>query len=425
MLMKLFIAVLIILAAWQIIDPHFSLSSKEVVVRKAPPMDVSYETIEAHSYLNTIRRKMHMLTLSTNESLNAAAKAHAHYLVANTLSSHEEIAKNKNYVGKTPLDRAAKMGYNASMVSENLSTNNSTARHSVDGLLSAIYHRFAFLSTTINEMGVGIYQDEFDTQNSAFVYVMGNSDLNRLCSGQSYDGPGSYWKSCKDTSHHIKAFDYVEALDYGKQNNPAVILYPYDGQREVPPAFYAEIPDPLPSYDVSGFPISVEFNDYYYKDVTVLSFSLYDYKGNIIDTLLMDKANDPNQRFTKNQFAIFPKKRLDFHMKYRAEIIYRVNDKLEKYTWHFYTKNINETFYTVKKLYDTLTIEPKKSYVIYFPPVDKHDLIKDLQFPQDVDVQFIDNNTLKLTVMSEKLEEFVLNTGAKQLRIRVKGNLKH
>ena len=419
MLMKLFIALLIGLAAWQIFDPDLSLSPKEVVLRKALPMDVSYETTEAQSYLNRIRSKMNMLTLSTNDSLKKAAKAHAHYLTSNKESTHEEIEGHNNFLAVKPVERAFKSGYNSGHVSENLSTSNHTAQQSVDGLFSAIYHRFGFLSTSINEVGVGASQDEFNSNNSAFVFLMGNSDLNGLCAGKSYRGQGSYWKSCKDTSHHIKEKDFLEAMNYGKQNNPSLILYPYEGQKEVPPVFYSEVPDPLPSYDVSGFPISVEFNDYYYKKIALLSFTLYDQRGNTIDVHLMDKANDPHQRFTDKQFAIFPLKRLEYNARYRAEIVYRVKDKIEKHSWYFYTKNITEKFHIVEKLYDNLTIVPKKSYVIYFRPVDAHDVMTDIEFPQDVDVQFLDNNTIKLTLMSDELDEFIINTGTKQLRITV------
>ena len=266
---------------------------------------------------------------------------------------------------------------------------------------------------------MGASQDEFDSDNSAFVYLMGNSDLNALCAGKSYQGAGSYWKSCKDTSHRIKEKDFLEAVNYGKQNNPSLIVYPYEKQKEVPPAFYSEVPDPLPRYDVSGFPISVEFNDYYYKKVTLLSFTLYNQQGNSVDVYLMDKANDPHKRFTDNQFAIFPLKRLEYNAHYRAEIVYRVKDDIKKHSWYFFTKSITEEFHIVEKLYDNLTIVPKKSYVIYFRPVDAHDIMKNLEFPQDVDVQFLDNNTIKLTLMTDELDEFVINTGTKQLRIKV------
>ena len=418
--MRLFIALLVLLVVWQVIGSKLQLSSQEAILRKAPPMDVTYEAIEAESYLNSIRSKMNMLTLGTNQSLKDAAKTHAHYLVSNNESTHEEILGHKNFLAAKPVERAFKKGYNSGQVSENLSTNHPNAYKSVDGLFSAIYHRFGFLSMNIDEIGVGVAQDEYNTDNSAFVYLMGNSDINRLCAGRSYTGSGSYWKSCKDNSHRIREKDYIEALNYGKQNNPDLVLYPYNEQRGVPPAFYSEIPDPLPSYDVSGFPVSIEFNDFYYKKVALLSFVLYDYKNNAVESHLMDKANDPHQRFTEHQFAIFPLKRLEYNTRYRAEVTYRVKDEIKKHSWRFYTKRINEEFYIVDKLYDNLNIVPKKSYVIYFRPVDAHDLLTNIKFPQEVDVQFIDHNTIKLTLMSDELDEFLIKTDTKQLRITVK-----
>jgi hypothetical protein len=36
----------------------------------------------------------------------------------------------------------------------------------------------------------------------------------------------------------------------------------------------------------------------------------------------MDSDTDPHQRFTANQFTIFPLKRLEYNHTYRAELLY-------------------------------------------------------------------------------------------------------
>ena len=420
MLMKLFVAVLLILVFLKVVNPDLTIFPKEVIERKALPMDVSYETIEAESYLNSIRTKMGMSRLSNNSKLQSAAKAHAYYLVSNNESDHIEIKGHKNFVGEKPLDRTKRAGYLSTMVSENLSTNNHNAQYSVDGLFSAIYHRFAFLNPIISEVGIGIAQNEADSDNSAFVYLMGNSDINALCYGKSYEGAGRYWKSCKESSHRIKDREYLKALNYAKQSNPDIILYPYDGQKEVPPAFYSEIPDPLPDHDVSGFPISVTFNDYFFKEVILISFDLFDQHDNIVNAYLMDKNNDPYQRFSANQFAIFPLKRLEYNQQYHAELVYEYKEKIKNISWSFGTTYIKEKLYTIEKSFDKITLETKKSYVIYFRPLNPHDLITNMQFPADVDVQFIDNNTIKLMIMSEEHDEFEISSGTRHLRIIVK-----
>ena len=419
MFVKLFAFFFILFAFWKLSDADLSLSPKVVIERKVLPMDLPFETIEAESYLNHIRTEMGMQRLSYNPDLQAAAKAHAHYLVSNNKHGHEEYEGDKNFVAQSAAERAFFFGYDSAMVSENLSTRNHNARRSVDGLFSAIYHRFGFLSPSISEVGIGIAQDESDSAKSAFVYLMGNSDLNALCSGKSFTGVGKYWTGCKETSHRIKDKDFTEALNSSKRNNPDIILYPFDGQKEVPPAFYAEVPDPLPEHEVSGFPISVEFNDYYFKEVSLILFNIYDEKGESIEVLLMDSDTDPHQRFTANQFTVFPLKRLEYNHTYRAELLYETKGKNRTITWHFSTKEIKEKLYTITERSDEITIEAKKSSVIYFQPLHANDLIKDMLFPIDVDVQFLDNNTIKLTVMSEEPDEFEIMSETRKLKIKV------
>ncbi len=419
MFVKLFAFFFILFAFWKLNNADIALSPKEIIERKVLPMDVSFETIEAESYLNQIRTAMGMQRLSHNPNLQSAAKAHAHYLVTNDEHGHEESEGHKNFTAQHAAERAFFFGYDSVMVSENLSTQNHNARRSVDGLFSAIYHRFGFLSTTISEVGVGIAQDEFNSDKSAFVYLMGNSDLNALCSGKSFTGAGKYWRGCKDRSHRIKDKDFTKALNSSKGNNPDIILYPYDGQKEVPPAFYAEIPDPLPEYEVSGFPVSVEFNDLYFKEVTLILFNIYNEKGESLEVLLMDSDTDPHQRFTANQFTVFPLKRLEYNHTYRAELSYESKGKNRTISWHFSTKEILEKLYIIREMSDEITIEAKKSAVIYFKPIDAHDLIKDMLFPVDVDVQFLDNNTIKLTVMSEDLDDFEIMSETRKLKINV------
>lgn len=422
MLMKLFIILLLGLGIWKMADINFKVSSKKVIERKVAPMDIEYVATQAHAYINSIRQNMNMLTLSKNTNLAEASVAHAKYMVVNNELGHEELKEHKYFVGEKPWDRAFKFGYPSKLVSENVSVHQYSAKESVDRLFSAIYHRFGFLSTTINEMGVGAFQDEFNSDKSAFVYLMGNSDLNNLCRAKSFSGNRKYVIACSDEHFRVREKDFSQAIKYAKQTNPDIILYPYDGQRDVPPAFYNETPDPLPSLDVSGFPVSVEFNDFFYKNVKVLSFLLYDNDGNPVPIQPMDKESDPNGRFSDKQFAIFPLKRLEYNAKYHAEIEFSVNGKSKNKKWTFYTTRVQDEFYKVTKLYDKLIIVPNKSYVIYFEPIDGHDILNGLQFPKEVDVQFVDNNTIKLTLMpelSDDLDEFVLDTGVKKLRIKV------
>jgi len=409
------------LVAWQLLEKRAHLNNVEVIVRQALPMDIAYEKSEALSHLNAIREAMSMQLLQENKRLENAAQAHADYLVANDESSHDEIEGHIGFIGEKAVDRAFASGYRSSQVLENLSTKNENAHRSVNGLFSAIYHRFAFLDLGIDEIGVGIQQDQKHTAKSAFVYNMGNSEVNRLCSEESFTGHGKYvYGVCKEKEHRIRAKRFHTVLNHVKQYNPKIIVYPYDGENEVPPAFYEEIPDPLPTHEVSGFPVSIAFSDYFYEDVTLHSFKLYKESGEeITDVQLMDKHTDPNYMFTTHQYALFPLKRLDYDTEYRAEVVYRAKGKEEKSVWTFKTETPSETLLIVKKREETIHIKDGESYVIYFEPLDEHDVMKNIQFSSDVYLEFLDNHTLKMMPMTDDLDSFDIVSDTRVLHVEV------
>ncbi len=412
----------IFLNAWQFIGFDTQTREKKVEVRTVLPMDVEYEKVAARSQLNDIREAMGMNTVLQHDLLNLAAQSHADYLVVNKESSHYQKEGHKKFTGIKPVDRTLYVNYISRNISENLSTRVYNAQSSIDGLFSAIYHRFGFLSPTIDLIGVGTAQDKAETSNSAFVYVMANSALERLCHDKSFSGSGKYYyKLCKNEKHRIGEKTFIKAQNANKQYNPKIVFYPYDGQIEVPPVFYDENPDPLPSHEVSGFPVSVEFNDYYFKKVELHSFQLF-YNNNkeVDDVLLMNQDNDPHQRFTDKQFALFPLKRLEYNTEYRAEISYNIEGERQTFSWTFVTQVPTEELHRVAAKDVTLYLTKGKSHILYFPPHHASDLLKNIQFPSDVDIHFIDHNTLKLTVMDEDLDDFSIKSRDRNIHIIMK-----
>jgi len=406
--------------AYRFLDNAVIASPEVVIERSRPAMDIRYEIAQAGEILNSIREAMHMQRLSSNIHLETAAQAHADYLVHNNESTHDEVPGHQNFTGVKPLDRALNAGYNASYVSENLSTKNSDAKSSVHGLFSAIYHRFGFLSPSIDELGVGATQDVENTQNSAFVYVMGNSELNRLCSMKSFSGFGKYvFGVCRKKAYRIDKKKFNQALDLNKMNNPEIILYPYNGQVEVPPAFYAEVPDPLPNYDVSGFPVSIEFNDYFFTEVILYSFELLKENVTVPNVLLMDKNSDPHMRFTDKQFALFPLERLEYDKEYTAVVTYSSQGKHKEIRWTFRTKKPTEELHIITQKEESISIASGKSHVIYFKPLDARDIVKNVQFPSSMDIEFIDNNTFKLTINNDSDSSFDIVSDSRVLHVNV------
>jgi len=416
----IFIVLLIAILVWKLVDQQVHIAHREVEVRKVLPMNLEYEKVQARLYLDNIRASMRMQSLLPNDTLQSAAQEHAKYLMLNNSSAHEEMKGYQNFTGAVPYKRAFHAGYQSLHVSENLSTKNPSAKNSMDGLFAAIYHRFGFLSPSIDEIGMGISQDSLDSDKSAFVYLMGNSKLNSLCKKKEFTGRGNYvYKVCKEENHRIKEQLFHKALHYNKQHNPKIIFYPYDGQENLVPAFYAENPDPLPDYEVSGLPISVEFNDYYFKEVSILSFKLYRGDEEITEVRLMDKYSDPHHKFNSNQFALFPLKRLEYESEYRVELVYQVKKKRETLIWHFQTQKFPQELHTINKKEESIFLKASEEHIIYFRPLDEHELLLNLKFPAGVDVQLIDYNTIKLRLNSDDTISFDIVADNRRLHVKV------
>jgi len=401
----------------------FFSDKKKLTEHKYPLMDVPYEKSEALNLLNEIREAMGMNTLVHNDQLEAAAQAHADYIVRNNIASHDEIPGLPGFTGKTPADRAMHAGYLSTQVIENLSAHNADAKTSIDGLFSAIYHRFGFLDTGIDEVGVGVTQNPSDSNENAFVYLMGNAQVNALCAEPSFKGYGRYvYGVCKDHEHRISQKKFIKAKNSNKWLNPKVVLYPYDGQNDVPPAFYEETPDPLPDYDVSGFPVSVVFNDHFFSKVKLLSFSLYEAEKKVKHVRLLTHESDPNGRLTAFQFALLPLERLKYDTSYQAEVVYMEKDRKKTIRWQFHTRVPNERLVKVKQRETTITMQEGESILVYLVPQNGHDVPKHVVFPENANVTFIDNNTLRIHVFPGTVKNFDIESDRYTIHIVVKNS---
>jgi hypothetical protein len=383
--------------------------------------DIDYEMSDVLSGLNRIREAIGMPPLQENSVLAKAAQAHADYLVSHHISSHHENKSQKGFTGKKPIDRALYAGYLARFVGENLSTKNRNSQASLDGLFSAIYHRFGFLNPLFDEAGIGISQDRLDPDNSAFVYLMGNSELERLCHINSFRGSGSYMeKGCKNLKHRIDARAYKGAKSTISSLSPSIIKYPYDGQDEVPPAFYNETPDPLPDHDVSGFPVSIEFNNPKRKNVKLVYFRLFEKNGDELkSTRLLNKHSDAHHMLSSYQFALLPLERLKYDTEYVVKVKYTMSGKSHTLNWSFSTIKPVEELVTIHKKHDEITLKAGKSYWLYFEPNGPHDVMRTMRFPGDMYIRFVDNNTMRVVIDPERSRDFEIKGGGRLLHINV------
>jgi len=397
---------------------------QKIIVKENPSIDTQIEQKKALSYLNKLRDGVGLIPLVTNPKLATSAKNHANYLIENGIIGHYEERGKIGYTGEYGSNRAIYSGYKTSMVIENISNNNFSAKESIDGLMGAIYHRFGFLDFHIDEIGIGVEQSKTDKSQTAFVYDMGSHNLEEICQKKNSIKFGRYASNiCADKSLKIEAKLFNHILDTNRKRNPKFITYPFNGQTDVPPAFYDELPDPLPDYSVSGFPISISFNDSYFIDVNMISFRLFDNRGKEIkDTIVYNHQTDPNRRLKKFEFALFPLKRLAWSSKYIVKATYKANGKVKKREWEFKTRDFKIPFYKVTSNRNSFKIIRGEPAIFYFPPKSKKDTLGSLKYPATLDISFIDKNTIKLTANQIESSRVVLNIGADKLNLNIQNN---
>jgi hypothetical protein len=331
---------------------------------------------------------------------------HARYLNIHKQGGHGEQYGRKGYTGSNHVERILGVGYPSRLTGENVSyhTGNSGVKASIDGLMSAIYHRFAFLSFKYDEVGIGSVQTpEFSTH----VYNFGNRRKTGLCAQQSYSGRGRYiYQVCADERFRVAPYE-IEKAEYDIAVQSAdIVVWPPNQSEEIPPAFYEEEPDPLPGYDVSGYPVSIEFNSSAFPlgPPVIDRFQVYRAEDSqLIDTaLLLNIASDRHNKLTAYQHALFPSQRFEWGTRYRVEADYRYSDREESLSWEFTTSQLDLPLVTVTRNHQAVRVAPGESFAIYVPPrgVRDGEGAYQTRFPSGMklDIEIYDNHTLIVNV---------------------------
>ncbi len=224
-----------------------------------------------------------------------------------------------------------------------------------------------------------------------------------------YTASGNYLQFC---ANPVKLREeYVEQLTRLRQGeNPEIVLWPPKDAVNIPPAFYAEEPDPLPDYEVSGYPVSVQVNPALNGVPSLESFTLHKITDQGLERVeqvrLINAQNDPNQRFTHWQFALFPLQRLDWNQSYLANVKLRVNGALRILNWSFTTQDPGGALIYLDQSPNIIRITPGVNYALYWPPtVDLPTLpvqVKATHHPKiRVELTSIDLNTLRVRIQGK------------------------
>jgi len=218
--------------------------------------------------------------------------------------------------------------------------------------------------------------------------------------------------------------------DEQSNRNPRYVKWPPFKATDVLPVFFDETPDPLPDLDVSGYPLSLQFNEAKVKKVSVRYFTL-DKKmksgrwKRIKKIRELNFITDPEKIFTKYQFAWYPLKRLDWNTTYRANVYAKIDGIDKEIRWRFTTRSVTTPLITVKPGRKLMKVPKGKWFTLYVIPSKKSSrpmqrINMKWRGKINVESKIIDFNTLKLRIDDTdcrpvyltlaKSRELVLNT---------------
>lgn len=392
---------------------------------------------DGYRYLNQLREAAGMTPLKRNASLERSAGNHAKYLAFNNAAGHVQRRGARGFSGVNPWDRALAARYPHQKVSENVSSGSESVRDSIDGLMTAIYHRLGFLAFDIDEVGLGFTRGRKD--GGRFAYNMGNSLIGGLCASPPREAlfkpPGSYVEICAKKTRI--ALEYMEELTATvPKRNPRVVLWPPHRAEGATPVFYEESPDPLPDYHVSGNPLSIQFNPALVKQVRLRSFRLFRYGGrdkpgldkqgpvvggrltsrNLVEvkrTRLFTAKSDPHKMITPLEFVLFPLDRMEWDQVYAAVARLEVDGKSEEIAWHFRTEAPGAPMYRIAGKGEVLPVRKGQPYAIYIKPTRSRPTLVPYRYSYAgkaaPKVTIRDRNTLLLSYVAPPCSEAVFS----------------
>lgn len=186
-----------------------------------------------------------------------------------------------------------------------------------------------------------------------------------------YRDSGRYRRPCADDTD--VRVEYVEGLDAAKHRElPDAVLWPASGAQDIPPAFFIEEPDPLPDLEVSGYPVSIQFNPAAGTQVSMQGFRLFRLDGQtrkeVEQVRLLDHASDPNQLLGTHEFALFPLQRLDWGASYAVVVDAQLDGRPRRFEWQFQTLGDGEPLLTAVARTQRFVVRPGLGYLLYLPP---------------------------------------------------------
>ncbi|MCG7656938.1 CAP domain-containing protein [Wielerella bovis] len=282
--------------------------------------------------LNYWRNQAGLMPLTRYEMLEESAQNHAKYLSKDAHGHDELNTSNPFFTGETPQVRATAVGYSAP-IAENLTIGNfaRSGKSSIDGLMTAIYHRLSLLNPNHDEAGAAWANGKYN----AFVVNQGSSYDREVCDTPPNGKRYIMTMPCRGKSVEIH-------LDTPPPSQEIAVKFPI-GENAEPKYDGKETPNPMPHYDKTGNPVSIAF--YGQKgDIRMEDFQIFAPNGEITKTEILTVSSDPNNLLSKTEFALFPIEPLAFDTEYRVAFHYHMNGEKKLEEWTFRTRKKRHWF---------------------------------------------------------------------------------
>ena len=301
--------------------------------------------------VNQARQANGLAPFKHSPVLQQVALSHSRYLARNTTCGHGEREHLPDFAGTGVQERSIAAGYAFRGTRENVSCSpDRSAEHATEGLMGAIYHRFAFLDFGADEAGMArVTAAHGDKMPHKFTYVTGNSGMHTLCLTGEKAGSGTlpartiagryYHGFCRNPALRVhESVFQTAARSSASAAATEMVVYPWPGQHNVPPAFTDnEVPDPTPSLKLSGLPVSVQF-DPARERVSGVSLRLQNETGQEVELWRLDATTDPHHMLSEHEFAWFPVRPLQRAQTYKAHLIYHAGSHCYEKKWSFRTR---------------------------------------------------------------------------------------
>ena len=242
--------------------------SVPIAAQMTVPTPVGYdaERLAAFNRLNEIRLSAGLGMVAQSTAMDQAAQAHADWMVANGLFTHDEQERTSGFTGSNVALRDEAFGYVPVEAAEVMAANSGGAA-GVDGLINTLYHRAFMLAFEPDDVGIGWSSGAAVSFSTPLVI-----DIAR---------PGS-------DAHRGLGQTAQDSID-------GACLWPPNGAEGVPLRMGQETPNPVPSQDVMslGTPVSITVAES--MTLTVSTFVMTSHaSGSTVPTQVISSQSDPN-----------------------------------------------------------------------------------------------------------------------------------